>query len=294
MQPDHLSTNSIFELRLKWLVPFAASTFIGVLLLGSQRMLLRLPGPAIMVSALLAFFILICLAAGYFTNRLAAALKICYPTFILWCYPMTVVAAITLSSWTFLGLSNHLFGRGFWSSWLGLTGQDTTSFFFACFASMLLVVSLQFASSIFQVFNWILEFSRNQMQKISNELLKNGNCQNNISSTLELMRHDGEETKNRRMRATRLNRLALLGILLLSSSFAGWVVFFKPALILYYRAEIQLRTFLEPTAAYETLRHLTEKFPDYRYLDSVTYRMAWILDRRLNQFEKAKTVTRPS
>ncbi|OGK06375.1 MAG: hypothetical protein A2W80_15370 [Candidatus Riflebacteria bacterium GWC2_50_8] len=80
----------------------------------------------------------------------------------------------------------------------------------------------------------------------------------------------------------------MLIVFLLSLAFAGWVVFFRPALILYYRAEIQLRTFLEPAAAYETLRHLSERFPDYRYLDSVNYRMAWILDRRLNNHEKAK------
>lgn len=288
MQLDHPSTASIFELRLKWLAPFAASVFVGVLLLNSQKMLLRLPGPAIMISVLLVFFILLCLAAGHFTDRLAATMKIGYPTFILWCYPTTVVAAVTLSSWIFLGLSNHLFGRGFWSNWLRLTGQDTTSFFFACFASMLLIVSLQFASSIIQVFRWILELSRNQVQQIGSELLKDGNSQASIGETLEQLRHAGEETKSRRLHATRLNRLALLGIFLISSGFAGWVVFFKPALILYYRAEIQLRTFLEPAAAYETLRHLTKKFPNYRYLDSVTYRMAWILDRRLSQFEKAR------
>jgi len=256
--------------------------------MGSQKMLLRLPGPAIMISVFLVFFILTCRAASYFTDQLATVMKIGYPTFILWCYPMAVVTSVTLSSWIFLGLSNRFFGRGFWSNWLGLTAQDTTSFFFACFASMLLVVSLQFISSTVQVLNWILELSRNQVQKISSELMKDENRQANIGSTLERLRHDGEETKNRRLRATRLNRLALLSVFIFSASFASWVVFFKPALILYYRAEIQLRTFLEPAAAYETLRHLSERFPAYRYLDSVTYRMAWILDRRLNQFEKAR------
>lgn len=288
MQLEQLSTENIFELRLKWLAPFSASVFVAVLLLGSQKMLLRLPQPAIMICGFFLFFILICRGAASFTNRIANSMQINYPTFILWCYPMTVVGTITLSSWLFLGLSNRLLGRGFWNHWLGLTGQDTTSFFFTCFASMLVVVTLQFTSSIFQVLNWIIEVSRGHVQKVSNELMKKGDDTDNFATTLERMRLDGEQTKTSRLRATRLNRLALLGVFILGLLFAGWVVFFRPALILYYRAEIQLRTFLEPAAAYETLRHLSERFPDYRYMDSVTYRMAWILDRRLNQYEKAR------
>jgi len=288
MQLERLSTESIFELRLKWLAPFSASVFVAVLLLGSQKMLLRLPEPTIMICAFFIFFMLVCRVAARFTDRIANTMQISYPTFILWCYPMTVVGAVTLSSWLFLGLSNRLLGRGFWNHWLGLTGQDTTSFFFTCFASMLIVVTLQFASSILQVFNWIIEISRGHVQKVSNELMQTGGFTTDIGSTLERMRQDGEQTKTSRVRATRFNRLALLGVFALGLLFAGWVIFFRPALILYYRAEIQLRTFLEPAAAYETLRHLTERFPDYRYMDSVTYRMAWILDRRLNQFEKAK------
>ena len=288
MQLEHLSTESIFELRLKWLAPFSASVFVAALLLGSQKMLLRLPEPTIMITAFFVFFILVCRGAASFTDRLAASMQISYPTFILWCYPMTVVGAITLSSWLFLGLSNRLLGRGFWNHWLGLTGQDTTSFFFTCFASMLVVVTLQFASSIFNVFNWIIEISRGHLQKVSTELIKSGDKAVDIGNTLDLIRQNGEQTKTSRVRATRFNRLALLCVFMLGLLFAGWVIFFRPALILYYRAEIQLRTFIEPAAAYETLRHLTERFPDYRYMDSVTYRMAWILDRRLNQFEQAK------
>jgi outer membrane protein assembly factor BamD (BamD/ComL family) len=66
-----------------------------------------------------------------------------------------------------------------------------------------------------------------------------------------------------------------------------WIIFFRPAVVLYYRAEIQLRTFLEPQTALETFKHLTRKYPDYRYIDSVRYRMAWIQDRRLNLHQKA-------
>lgn len=289
MQQEHLVTANIFELRLKWLVPFSACVFVAVLLLGSQNLLLHLPGPAMMIAVFFVFFILICQTAGYFTDKLATAMQIGYPTFILWCYPMTVVGAVTGCAWLFLGLSNYLLGRGFWTAWLGLTGQDTTSFFFACFASMLLAVTLQFASSIVHVFNWILEVSRGNVQRFSSELMKDvKESSSALGNTLECLRHDGEQTRRNRMRATRLNRLALLIVFLLSLAFAGWVVFFRPALILYYRAEIQLRTFLEPAAAYETLRHLSERFPDYRYLDSVNYRMAWILDRRLNKHEKAR------
>ncbi|HAE40367.1 MAG TPA: hypothetical protein DCG57_17290 [Candidatus Riflebacteria bacterium] len=289
MQQENLLTANIFELRLKWLVPFSACVFVAVLLLGSQKLLLRLPGPAAMITVFFLFFILICQTAGYLTDKLATAMRIAYPTFILWCYPMTVVSTITACAWLFLGLSNQILGRGFWNSWLGLTGQDTTSFFFACFASMLVAVTLQFASSLIHVFNWILEISRGNVQRFSSELMKNvKESPSSLGNALESLRYDGEQIRNNRVRATRLNRMALLCVFILSLAFFGWVVFFRPALILYYRAEIQLRTFLEPAAAYETLRHLTERFPNYRYLDSVTYRMAWILDRRLNEYDKAK------
>jgi len=289
MQQVHLATKNIFDLHLKWLVPFSASIFVTVLILSAQNILLQLPGPAIIITVFFMLFIATCKFAGYITDRFSTTIQINYPTVILWCYPITVVGMVTLGSWLFLDLSNWLLGRGFWSSWLGLTSQDTTSFFFVCFASMLVVVSLQFASSIVHVFKWIIEVSRGNVQQISSELVKNSDgLKPDIGGTLERLRYDGEQIKTNRLRATRLNRMALLGIFILSLTFAGWIIFFKPALILYYRAEIQLRTFLEPAAAYETLRHLTEKFPEYRYIDSVTYRMAWILDRRLNEFEKAR------
>jgi len=290
MQQLYLATSNIFDLRLKWLIPLSASVFIAVLILGSQNLLLQLPGPAIIITAFFMFFIATCKVASYLTDRFSTSMQITYPTVILWCYPMTVVGMVTIGSWLFLGLSNHLLGRSFWSSWLGLTSQDTTSFFFACFASMLLVVSLQFASSIIYVFNWIIEISRGNVQQINSELMKSENDSKiSIGRTLERLRYDGEQTKSNRMRATKINRLALFCIFILGLVFASWIIFFRPALILYYRAEIQLRTFLEPAAAYETLRHLSEKFPRYRYMDSVIYRMAWIQDRRLNEYENAKS-----
>jgi hypothetical protein len=288
MQLERLTTTNIFELRIRWLAPFSACVFVAALLFRSQKMLLRLPEPVLMICGLFVFFIIICRIAAHFTDWLANYLRISYPTFILWCYPMLVVGTVTFSSWLFLGLSNRMLGRGFWNNWLGLTGQDTTSFFFTCFASMLVVVTMQFASSIFQVFNWIIEISRSHVQKINTELIKASETKSDIAATLSRLYCDGEETRSSRMRATRLNRLALLCIFVMGMLFSGWIVFFRPALILYYRAEIQLRSFLEPAAAYETLRHLSERYPNYRYLDSVTYRMAWILDRRLQKYEQAK------
>lgn len=288
MHDEFLPVATIYELRLRWLLPSSAAVLIGTLIFNSQKLLLRLPGPAIMTMAFLLFLAIACHTASFLTDRVSARLKVAYPTVVLWCYPTVSMGVITAGAWAFLGISNKLLGRGFWSDWLGLTGQDTTSFFFACFAAMLLFIALQFAFSMIKVLNWILEVPRNHLQSISSQISpENGNIKAELGAAFDKIRHESEQIKEKRLKATRLNRFALYGMLIMLSCFAAWVTFFRPALILYYRAEIQLRTFLEPESAWETFRHLSEKYPTYRFLDSVHYRMAWIQDRRLNRHAEA-------
>lgn len=290
MHEEFMPVTSIFELRLKWLLPSAAAVFIAMLLANSQRLLLQLPGPAAMTLAFLVYLATTCHAAGFVTDRFARSFKISYPTVILWFYPTMTMLLITLSSWIFLILSNRLLGRGFWSDWLGLTGQDTTSFFSASFAAMMFFVALQFAFSMVKVLQWIIAVPQNHLQTINASINPlSGNIREEIGEALEQARNDSEMIKARRWQATKLNRMALLAMVIIALVAGAWITFFRPALILYYRAEIQLRTFLEPAAAWETFRHLTEKYPDYRFIDSVKYRMAWIFDRRLNRYEEAAT-----
>ncbi len=286
MHDEFMPVASFFELRLRWLLPSAAAVLIAMLIANSQKLLLQLPGPAIMTAIFMIYLSLACHAAGFVTDRFARSLNINYPTVILWFYPTVTMMVITISSWVFLIGSNRMLGRGFWSDWLGLTGQDTTSFFSASFGAMMIFVGLQFAFSMIKVLRWILEIPDNHMQAI-HASIGSGDISMEISAALEQAKIDSEQIKAKRGRANRLNRMALLLMVLMALAAGAWITFFRPELILYYRAEIQLRTFLEPATAWETFRHLTEKYPTYRFIDSVKYRMAWIRDRRLNKFTEA-------
>ena len=288
MREEFIRVTSFFELRLRWLLPSAAAVYIAILLANSQKLLLHLPGPAIMTTVFLVYLALTCHVAGFITNRLSMAWRIAYPTVILWLYPTIAMMTITAGSWCFLIISNRLLGRGFWSDWLGLTGQDTTSFFFASFAAMMIYIGLQFAFSMFKVLRWILDIPYSHMQTINASINPfSGDIGREIGAALEQAKQESEIIKENRGQATRMNRTALLVMILLAAASAAWIIYFRPALILYYRAEIQLRTFLEPATAWETFRHLADKYPGYRFIDTVRYRMAWILDRRLERYEEA-------
>lgn len=287
MNEENVQSGNIYELRLSTLLPASATVFIAAILLNSQNLLLFLPGPAIMLAIFIALLISTCLTARYLTRKVIKALNFDYPTVTLWCYPTLAMFIITSGAYAFLSISNQFFGRGFWSDRLGLTSQDTTSFFFSCFAAMLVFIALQFAASIFEIFNWIIAVSREHLQ-LASQINVSNSAQQQIGDIFEQIRSHNEEIKEKRIKATRLNRIALAAIVCIAGAFAGWITYFRPELILYYRAEIQLRSYIEPLAAYETFRHLSEKFPGYRFIDSVQFRMAWILDRRLNEHEKAR------
>ncbi len=277
----------LYDLSPKTLIPATASVFLATIILNQQQLLLRLPRPAILLLTFLAFFSFTCLLAERIASFVVSRKHFVYPTVRLWLYPTLAMFMVTLFLFTFINLSNFLLGRGFWSSWLGLTGQDTTSFFFGCFASMITFVALQFIWSTYLVFSWIIGISRQHMQ-IARPIGDEMKDASSINTAMERLKLHSEDLKLNRIRATRLNRAALFTLFCLSVGFTLWITFFKPELILYYRAEIQLRTFLEPQAAYETFKHLSEKFPNYKFMDSVKYRMSWILDRRLEDYGKAR------
>ncbi|HNX75991.1 MAG TPA: hypothetical protein PLM07_03185 [Candidatus Rifleibacterium sp.] len=290
MHDEKLNVTSFFELRLRWLLPSAAVVFIAMLILNSQKLLLQLPGPAFIMVVFLVYLTITCYTAGFITNQFSRLVKIGYPTVILWFYPTIAMLVITAGSWGFLIASNRWLGRGFWSDWLGLTGQDTTSFFSACFAAMLVFVGLQFVFSMLKVLRWILDIPAGHMQAINASINPfSSNVKQEIGHALEQVRNDSDKIREQRGQANRLNRSALLLMMLIAAAVGTWIIYYRPALILYYRAEIQLRTFREPAAAWETFRHLVNKYPDYRFIDTVTYRMAWILDRRLERYDEAAT-----
>lgn len=278
------TTTKIYDIRPVTLLPAAAAIMIAALIINSQNLLLTLAGPATMLIVFMIMLVTTCLSAKYLADKFSLFLDFAYPTVTLWCYPTLAMFMITTGAYAFMAASNKLLGRGFWSDKLGLTGQDTTTFFFSCFAAMLTFITLQFAASVFKVFAWIVNVSRAHQQLAFQDNAQ----QNELGDVFELIRNHNEELRENRLKATKINRIALVAMFLIAIFAGSWITFYQPELILYYRAEIQLRTFIEPLSAYETFRHLVEKFPQYRFIDSVYYRMAWIQDRRLNDYEKAR------
>jgi len=284
MNQESSTEFGLYQISLNTLMPATASIFMAFIILNSQTLVIQLSRPALLVIGFIISHAAICILSEALTQRLARRFSLNHPTIVLWLYPAIALFLITISAYGFLVLSNLVFGRGFWSSWLGLTGQDTTTLFFTCFVSMLLFIAIQFTLSVLKVFNWIVETSKNHLDLAAESLSGNAETINQVFADISSR---SEHLKQQRLNATRTNRKALLISFLFCTFFGFWIVFFRPELVLYYRAEIQLKTFIEPQAAYNTFQHLTERFPDYRFVDSVFYRMAWILDRRLNEYQKA-------
>jgi hypothetical protein len=282
-----MRTDDLFDLHPGFLFPGIAAAIIAAMLINSQGIILTLAKPALMTVAFTSLFVCSSRIAGKLSDNLATRFQARYPTFILWLFPTSNMFIITIAAYVFLTLSSKILGRDFWSTCLGLTGQDTTTFFFGSFVAMLFFISSQFVFSMHRVYRWIIEISRNHIDLLAESEINRATMHHTTSLLTEVMQKS-EELKNERLKTTRLNRLALLFLFFGVCFFFCWIVFFRPELILYYRAEIQLRSFIEPQTAYNTLLHLSEKYPDYHYIDSVHYRMAWILDRRLKEPEKAR------
>jgi hypothetical protein len=278
-----------YRFAWKWHSLLLIFAFLTTVLLRSQGLIVQLFRPLLLSVALLFTFHLICRFALRFARAVEKRLQIEYPSLFLWLYPTLVLLTLAIFSFVLIIGSNSIWGRGFWSNLLRLNSQETTSFFSTCFATMILFTALHFFGATFATLSWIADSSKNRISALDNlsQLPANAKVENCIGDAIKKMRAETDFLQQQRTKATRINRYALLSVFSLMLSGTIWIIFFRPAVVLYYRAEIQLRTFLEPQTALETFKHLTRKYPDYRYIDSVRYRMAWIQDRRLNLHQKA-------
>lgn len=283
----NLSENNLnlYELKPSLQIPALLATFTGLTLLNSQQILLKQTPVIVFAGCFLLIFFCICSASKIFADRMLGVLGIQYPNVLLWLYPTITLFSTAFVSFAFMELSKRYLGRAYWNEMLGLTGQDTTTFIFSCFASVMLMVVLHFIFSVFRFFFWISNSSKERFEKMDIEYEQFSKKE--LSQRFENIKNQSKQCSVERLKATRFNRLAMLVIFIMIIAGGLRIVFFRPELVLYYRAEIQLKTFLQPEAAYNTLEHLTNKYPDYEFLDSVNYRMAWILDRRLHKHQKA-------
>lgn len=262
---------------------------LSIVLFREQGLVLQMTRPALAAMAMLIFFQLLSYWGFFLAERIQKRLQIAFPSLMLWLYPTLVLLHLAFFSFILVISSNFFWGRGFWSGALKLNGLETTRFFSTCFATMIIFTAMHFIFATIGVLKWITGSSLARVEALQNPCQDNSEGIRHISQTIKIIRSETDMIQIQRVRANRVNRIAL--VLLFSFLLGGgcWIVFFRPAVVLYYRAEIQLRSFIEPMAAFATLEHLCEKYPDYHYMDSVKYRMAWILDRRMNKHQEAAT-----
>ena len=154
---------------------------------------------------------------------------------------------------------------------------------------MILFISIQFLISVISCINWFFEHSKYHFKQLSERLPeKSEDPHSDIENTLKQLKKETQALIKVRKKASAVNKKAMILIFILALIFGTGIVFLKPELILYYRAEIQLRTFRKPETAFLTFEHLTKKYPDYRFIDNIFYRMAWIKDRRMKDSETAE------
>ena len=277
---------SLYKINWKLHAIFLLMLFLVIVLLRGQSLIIQMPRPATMAIFLLAIFSSIGIFAKAAAQKIEETFDAQYPSFMLWLYPTLVLACLAGFSFLLITTSGYFFGRGFWSNLLQLNGQETTRFFSTCFTTMIVFTATRFLIAMTSMLVWIYKSSISRIEML-NSNSANRESHEKLANTIDQIRSETEKIREHRLKASRINRLALLGIFLLLTIFFCWITFVRPEVVLYYRAEIQLRTFIEPMTAYNTLKHLSKKFPQYPYLDSVRFRMAWILDRRMNKFDEA-------
>lgn len=262
--------------------------YLIVVLLRGQGLILQLPRPALMATALLLVFQVFCFLSQKLAENFKKKFDSEYPSLILWLYPTLVLLKLAFFSFALISLSNYFYGRGYWSYVLQLNGQETTRFFSTSFAAMIAFTAGHFLFATISAVWWIAQSSKSRVEQLNQAPEINpANACKHLNEKIDRLRAETEIIQAHRRRASTVNRRALILLAAFLSGGSCWIIFFRPAIVLYYRAELQLKTQIEPMAAYATLEHLCQKYPGYRYIDSVKFRMAWILDRRLQRHEKA-------
>lgn len=277
-----------YKIDWKWHSFLTLFLFMMIALFRSQGLIIQFPMPLLTAAMMLMGFHLTCRLAMKIADKFQKILNTSYPSFLLWLYPTIVLAELAVFSILLVTVTNHWYGRGFWSSFLRLNSQETTRFFSSCFSTMLAFTSFHFLFETISTLLWISGSSRSRVNSLSQSKdTDNDKSCTDLSSVIEEIRKETDYIQCQRKNATKINRIALLLVFSILVGGSCWIIFFRPAIVLYYRAEFQLKAEIEPLAAYETLNHLRDKFPSYRYMDSVEYRMAWILDKRLEKFSEA-------
>lgn len=227
--------------------------------------LMHLPAPRIFLLALSLLLTLVGEAALAGTRFLLKRLDLDFPVVRLWAFPLTILGAsylvligllVTLPAWL---------GRAFWSQLLDVNAKGATVLYTSVISGLFLYMAIFSLVGVVRHLRSILA----------------------ATSDPDRFREQARRLEEERSRGRRINRMAFWAILSGLVIATGWIIWFRPETILFYRGQIQLQSRQFNEVALETYRHLARKYPDYRYRDAVDFRIAWILERRLQNYGEA-------
>ncbi|MBF0498734.1 MAG: hypothetical protein HQM09_01265 [Candidatus Riflebacteria bacterium] len=199
--------------------------------------------------------------AGRLLDRFGAALS----GILLWAFPLVQLAAVYMVFWVLLSPVPAVFGRSIWSQILDLNAKGTTIIF----------SNLPAACSIYVIAAMFVAIFRH-LRSVFSE-----------TGDPNTYRERMAALDTERLATRRINRIVFLFVAAVLGVVMIWFVKARPEVLLYLRGQIQLQSMQHPEIALETFLHLARKFPQYRYRDTVDFRIAWIRDRRMQQFDEA-------
>ncbi|HEY9069980.1 MAG TPA: tetratricopeptide repeat protein, partial [Candidatus Ozemobacteraceae bacterium] len=214
-------------------------------------------------------------------DLLLARTGLVLPTVILWLYPLVTLGCTWILSWILLRGIPEFAGRGFWTGLIRLNAKTVTGAFTGPFLAFFLLLMAWTVGEAWRYLSWSIGWG---------EFVARLSTSTDGPPPADVMiqrRERQRAIQADRERARRCNRWGLLIIFLTTIGSFVWIVFFRPELILYYRGMSQLRTFQKPEDALAAFEQLVRKYPQYKYLDTVKYYIAWVQERRLGNFAEA-------
>lgn len=238
---------------------------LGTQILSDSTFLMYLPRPRALIIALLVAFSLLIRASIELAERFTRNRDLAVPTVHLWLIPLgCLFSAYGLMMILLAGVHSWI-GRGFWSDVIHLNAKMTTVLFTTTFISFKIYILVGFLGAIWEYLRFFIA----------------------VFEAGDSLKEKAAVEESLRQRASRFNRRCFFGMGTLCLVLGCGLVFLKPETVLYYRGEIQVRSGVHPEAALEAFQHLLRKYPGYRYRDTVEYRAAWVLDRRLKDYPAA-------
>ncbi|MFZ2955632.1 MAG: tetratricopeptide repeat protein [Candidatus Ozemobacteraceae bacterium] len=189
---------------------------------------------------------------------------------LLWALPLAQLTAAYFVFWILLSPVPDLFGRAVWSKVLDLNAKGTTLLFSNIPAACSLYIIVAMFVAAFRHLKTVFSETDDPM-----------------TYKERMAALDAE-----RLAARRINRTAFWFVALLLAGVVLWFVKTRPETILFLRGQVQLQSMQHPEIALETFVHLARKYPEYRYRDTVDFKIAWIQERRMGNYDEAAAAYR--